>query len=299
MLSLSPMMIDRLKRVLLTIVLVGAGGTSHRLFVGKSSAGTVAVIAVENHQVVLAADSRAMIENEKHKDDDCKILVFGKDVIFVAVGEAHLEVTGSYNAVWDARIAARQSIAQVPRKNDIQAAELANALASSWGKAAVNFFQPVVGNGGKRFLALYGGNEIVESAFAVRGVNGTTAVSHALVTLDSATIPPQIRSDVSSFQPGTVVAMGYGTMVSDYYPHPKTESAMAQARAWQKSVMNKTHDEQLLSYVAQLVQWTIDAGVPEIGGHVDEAILDAGGAQWVRRKCNCVMDSIRGGQDTL
>ena len=152
---------------------------------------------------------------------------------------------------------------------------------------------------GEKAVPTYAGNEIVECIFAVRAVNGTTAVSHGLITIDSTTIPPKIKSDVSNVQPGIISVMGYGTVVQDYYPHPRTSLARTQEREWQQSVADKTHDEQVISYVAHLVQWTIEGGVPEIGGQVDEAILNADGASWVHRKSNCVLDSGRGGRDTL
>jgi hypothetical protein len=239
-----------------------------------------------------------MIDNGRHKDDDCKILLFGKDVIFTTAGMAHFEVTGPYTAVWDARVAARRVIAKLARPKDTPAEALARTLASSWEKEAVNFFQTVVRHGGENGITTYAGNQIVECIFAVRAVDDTLAVSHALITVDSSTAPTTIKSADSILKPVAIAAIGYGTVLQKYYPHPTTPLARAQEQQWHKSVANKTHEEQLISFIAQLVQWTIDAHLEEIGGDVDEAILDASGARWVRRKSNCVRDSRLGG-DTL
>ena len=129
---------------LLATALLSAVGLDFPIIQTRSSSGTVIVIAIEADKIILAADSRAMTDRGGHTDDDCKLLIFGKNIIFTSSGEAHLGVAGPHKTVRDARAAARRFIATLPQKKDALARDLANALALSWAKAAVNFFQPVV-----------------------------------------------------------------------------------------------------------------------------------------------------------
>lgn len=107
----------------------------------RSSSGTIIVLAIETNKVILAADSRAMTDRGGHTDDDCKLLIFGKNIIFASSGEAHLEVTAPYKAVWDARAAARRSITGLSQKKDAQARDIANALAFSASPSSASIFQ--------------------------------------------------------------------------------------------------------------------------------------------------------------
>jgi hypothetical protein len=269
----------------------------------RSSSGTVIVLAIETDKIILAADSRAMTDRGGHTDDDCKLLIFGKNIIFASSGEAHLEVTAPYKAVWDARAAARRSIAGLSQKKDTQARDLANAMGSSWAKAAVNFFQSVVNYGGKDdFVSLsIHPDQIVEGVFAVRGINGSLILSHVLISLDPTKTVPTIISTPTLLQapPAHWSVLGYSTVAANYIPQPKNELALLQFHKWQNSVVGKSLDEQKILYAAQLAQWTIDSGFSEVGGVVDEAVLDNNGARWVRRKSNCQEDSSEGGHDTL
>ena len=288
---------------LLAIALVGAFGWNRPIIQARSSFGTVIILVIETDKIILAADSRAMTDRGGHTDDDCKLLIFGKNIIFASSGEAHLEVTAPYTAVWDARAAARRSIARLSQKKDTQARDVANALASSWAKAAVNFFQPVVNYGGKDdFVSLSIHTEqIVEGVFAVRGINGSLIVSHVLISLDPMKTVPKIVSTPTLLQgpPAHWSVLGYSTVAANYIPQPKSELALLQFHKWQNSVVGKSLDEQEILYAAQLAQWTIDSGFSEVGGVVDEAVLDNNGARWVRRKSNCDEDSREGGHDTL
>jgi hypothetical protein len=288
---------------LLAISLSGAVATNRPIAQARSSSGTVIVISIETNMVILAADSRAMTNRGGHTDDDCKLLIFGKNIIFASAGEAHLEITGPYKAVWDARSAARRSIVRFPQKKDAQARDLARALAFSWAKAAVDFFQPVVNHGGKDdFVSLsIHADQIVEGVFAVRDINGSLVVSHVLISLDAMKTVPTIISTPTLLQapPPHWSVLGYNTVAANYLPQPKNELALLQLRNWRNSVGSKSLDEQKILFAAQLVQWTIDSGYSEVGGIVDEAVLDNNGARWVRRKSNCQEDSREGGHDTL
>ena len=289
--------------VLLATSLSGAVEIDRPINQPRSSSGTVIVISIETNKVILAADSRAMTDRGGHRDDDCKVLIFGKNIIFTSSGEAHLEITGSYKAVWDARAAARRSIRGLSQKKDAQARDVANALAFSWAKLAVNFFQSVVNYGGKDdFVGLsIHADQIVEGVFAVRGINGSLIVSHVLISLDPMKTVPIIISTPTLLQapPAHWFVLGYSTVAANYIPEPKNELALLQFHQWQDSVVGKSPDEQKILYAAQLAQWTIDSGFSEVGGVVDEAVLDNNGAKWVRRKSNCQEDSSEGGHDTL
>jgi hypothetical protein len=269
----------------------------------RSSSGTVIVLAIETDKIILAADSRGMTDRGGHTDDDCKLLIFGKNIIFASTGEAHLEVTAPYKAVWDARAAARRSIARLSQKKDTQARDVANALASSWAKAAVDFFQSVMNYGGKDdFVSLsIHADQIVEGIFAVRGINGSLIVSHVLISLDPMKSIPTIISTSTLLQapPEHWSVLGYSTVAANYIPQPKNELALLRFHKWQNSVVSKSLDEQKILYAAQVAQWTIDSGFSEVGGVVDEAVLDNNGTRWVRRKSNCQEDSREGGYDTL
>ena len=288
---------------LLATALLGAVGLDRPIIQTRSSSGTIIVIAIETDKIILAADSRAMTDRGGHTDDDCKLLIFGKNIIFTSSGEAHLEVTGLHKTVWDARAAARRFIATLPQKKDAQARDLANALAFSWAKAAVNFFQPVVNYDGKDVLPRLSirPDQIVEAVFAVRAVNGSLAVSHVLISLDPMKTVPTIISTPSLLEapPALWSVFGYSTVAANYIPQPKNEFALFQFEKWRNSVASKSLDEQEILFAAQLAQWTIDSGASEVGGVVDEAVLDNNGARWVRRKSNCQEDSREGGHDTL
>jgi hypothetical protein len=215
----------------------------------RSSSGTVIVLAIETDKIILAADSRAMTDRGGHTDDDCKLLIFGKDIIFASSGEAHLEVTAPYKAV---------------------------------------------------SLSIHA-DQIVEGVFAVRGINGSLIVSHVLISLDPMKTVPTIISTPTLLQapPAHWSVLGYSTVAANYIPQPKNELALLQFHKWQNSVLSKSPGEQKILYAAQLAQWTIDSGFSEVGGAVDEAVLDNNGARWVRRKSNCQQDSREGGHDTL
>lgn len=289
--------------VLLATSLPGAVATNRPIIQARSSSGTVILISIETNMIILAADSRAMTDRGGHTDDDCKLLIFGKNIIFASSGEAHLEVTAPYKAVWDARVAARRSIAGLSQKKDTQARDVANALSSSWAKAAVSFFQSVVNYGGKDdFVSLsIHADQIVEGVFAVRGINGSLIVSHVLISLDPMKTVPTIISTPTLLQapPPHWSVLGYNAVAANYLPQPKNELALLQLQSWRNSVASKSLDEQEILFAGQLVQWTIDSGFSEVGGVVDEAVLDNSGARWVRRKSNCQEDSSEGGHDTL
>lgn len=258
----------------------------------RFSSGTVIVISIEDNAVILAADSRAMTD-EGHTDDDCKLLAFGDSYVFTSAGQAHVELYKPYAAVWDARVAARQSIAELPHNENVAPArDLATSLAASWGNAATTYFGPIASHGGAdalRRLANSSG-EVVEGIFAVRAATGDIALSHTIISLDSMKSIATIKASPSILGPG-IAAMGNGSIVRNYVPRPKNEAAARQLQLWEKSVTDKPRNEKLLSFVAQLAQWTVDAGLPGVGGDVDEVLLNGDGVNWIRRKRVCLADS--------
>jgi len=276
--------------VTILLLPIGAGAPALR---ERFSSGTVIVISIEDGAVILAADSRAMTD-EGHTDDDCKLLAFSGYIIFSSAGEAHMEIAQPYSAVWDARVAARQSVMRLPHNNNAAPArDIATSLAASWGNAAKSYFGPITSlDGGAdalRHVASSYGN-LIEGIFAVRGANGTVAVSHMLISLDSTIHGTTIKATPSILGPGISV-MGEQRIVVDHFPQPKNELAARQLKQWQKSVAEKPQNDQRLSFIAQLAQWTVDAGIPQVGGDVDEVMLDASGVNWVHRKSVCPADS--------
>jgi hypothetical protein len=254
------------------------------------------VVSFKLDRVIVAADSRAMTDGGSHRDDDCKILVFGKDIIFASSGLAHTELVRPYAAVWDAKVAAKESVAELSHDKNATARGIADALASSWEKAAAIYFEPIVKEGGEKAFSVVPAlqrGQIVEAVFIVRTLDDAIAVTHAVVLLDRTTYPSTIVSSSSpiGIKPGWAV-MGNSNVFINYIPQPKNASAQLQVQGWLKSVANLSVDEQQLSQVGQLVQWTIDAGIPDIGGDVDELVmLRATGARWVHRKSVCPADS--------
>jgi hypothetical protein len=259
----------------------------------RFTSGTVIVISIEDGAVILAADSRAMTD-EGHTDDDCKLLAFSGNIIFSSAGKAHMEIAQPYSAVWDARVAARKSVVSLPHNNkSVPARDVATSLAASWGKAAVSYFSPIVSlEGGadvlRHLASSYG--VLVEGIFAVRGADGAVAVSHMLISLDSTISGTTIKA-TPSILPSGISVMGDHSIVANYVPQPQNELAARQFKQWQKSVADKPQNEQHLSFIAQLAQWTVDAGIPQVGGDVDEVMLNAGGVKWLHRKSVCPQDS--------
>jgi hypothetical protein len=282
-----------LRAALLATILLLPIGVNTPALRYRFSSGTVIVMWIEDGAVILAADSRAMTD-EGHADDDCKLLAFSGNIIFTSAGKAHMEIVQPYNAVWEARVVARQTIVRLPRNNNAEPArDIATALAASWGNAAKSYFGHILSlDGGadalRHVTSSYG--VLIEGIFAVRGADGAVAVSHMLISLDSTKQGTTIKATPSILGPGFAV-MGEQSIFLDYVPHPKNELAARQFKQWQRSVAHKSQSEQNVAFIGQLARWTVDAGFADVGGDVDEVMLNAKGVNWIHRKSVCPADS--------
>src|SRR5580704_12202780 len=98
----------------------------------QSASGTLVVIGWSRTKIAIAVDSRGYDDNEKYRDDICKIVRLGDHSVFTAAGNIIHAYKG--RALWDAQKEALHAFKEARGTNSPR---LLRTAARSWGDSMV------------------------------------------------------------------------------------------------------------------------------------------------------------------
>jgi hypothetical protein len=247
--------------------------------------GTVIIVGRTKDQVVVATDSRATLKNG-HSDDYCKISAFGNKLVFVSAGIRSFDLPGKFPMSWDsnkeARTASRDQIKNV------------EGIASDWGASSANILQLPASANPARFMRQLNthGKIITIGVFAGVDPNGDIETNYAKIIIDPAAQDPNrvVTYNLQSVELGPLplrwTVIGEAAIASEFLADKSARARSAWAR-WTPVLEKSAPRDQLALDAAQLVKWTIQYGPPNVGGPVDEIMIDNTGSHWILRKDSC------------
>jgi hypothetical protein len=249
----------------------------------QSITGTVVVIGWSRTKIVIALDSRGFDDNEKYRDDICKIVRLDDHSVFTAAGNIIHAHNG--RALWNAQKEAIRAF-QVAQNTGTQ--RLLKSAARNWGGhmvAAINQALKEDPAGSKLML---------DKSIFLTGVflgfeNDSTAMYQVEIIFDSST--QQAKENFYTEHHTTTIefgALGRNEIVNEVVAD-KTHFAKTEQRRWaaaERSISIKDRD---VRWAIRLVQLTMEyhPQKADVGGPIDAVEITRRGIRWVDRKPGC------------
>ena len=249
----------------------------------QSRTGTVVVIGWSRTKIVMAVDSRGFDDNEKYRDDICKIVRLDDHSVFTAAGNIIHAYRG--RALWDGQKEAWKAFKEAQKT---QNPRLLKTAAGIWGDGmVVRINQALKEDPG-------GSKHMLDKGIFLTGVftgfeNGSTAMYQLEIVFD-----PAIQRAKQNFytEHSTVTvqwgALGRNEIVSEVVA-AKTRFAKAEHRKWIAAERNIPQRDRDVRWAIRLVQLTMEyhAQKADVGGPIDALEITRRGIRWVERKPGC------------
>ena len=249
----------------------------------QSVTGTVVVIGWSRTKIVIAVDSRGYDDNEKYRDDICKIVKLDEHSVFTAAGNIIHAYKG--RALWDAQKEASNAFKEAQKTDNPR---LLKTAARSWGDHMVLRINQAL----KEDPA--GSKHMLDKGIFLTGVftgfeNGSTAMYQLEIVFD-----PAIQRAKQNFytEHSTVTvqwgALGRNEIVSEVVA-AKARFAKAEHRKWIAAERNIPQRDRDVRWAIRLVQLTMEyhAQKADVGGPIDALEITRRGIRWVERKPGC------------
>jgi hypothetical protein len=249
----------------------------------QSVTGTVVVIGWSRTKVVVAVDSRGYDDNEKYRDDICKIVRLDDHSVFTAAGNIIHAYRG--RALWDAQKEALYAFKEAPNTHSPR---LLKTAATSWGDDMVVRVNQAL----KEDPA--GSKHMLEKNIFLTGVfagfeNGSTAMHQVEIVFDSAS--QRAKQNFYTEHHTTTVefgALGRNEIVNEVVAD-KTHFAKAEQRKWTTAERRIPLRDRDVRWAIRLVQLTMEyhPQKADVGGPVDALEITRRGIRWIDRKPEC------------
>ena len=265
--------------------------------------GTIVVISYSKQKVILAADSRANLGDDRYEDSYCKVTALSNKLIFAATG---IVGDNSYLLPEDLRFGAieeaRKAAASTITNPDPFGYGTVGAVATRWGQAMTVRFTKASKIRLDEWLKAI--NATDERAFVIgifAGLEPTGEVAVKCVHVDygepqKGHFVPIARYnlqfiDMSSIPDGITMIEAYGMPeVIQEIKAGKTQRAKEEAVAMAKLAKQLTPEEFDRARVIRLVDLTLAYHPKQkfVGGNIDALeLLHSGRVNWIQRKNNC------------
>lgn len=257
---------------------------------------TVIVVGSSKDKIILAADSRATKGDGSHKDDFCKIVELGDDVIFAATGIVS-DSSGILpeDIKFDVYSAARKAYSEIKEKSPrakmslIVGKSLSDRVALQWSNdfgshmvAAAKVSDWINRPNGGRIIGIFVATEAKEMDAVVATLNCTP--QNIKINCEMEKGPIEIP-DVICFEPfGTIDVVQLALL------HTSNEWRQFQKKRSENS------DQADIEFAIRLVELTEDfsAFKKDVGGKIDAVEVRPGKKPyWIQQKCECKQETSR------
>jgi hypothetical protein len=249
----------------------------------QSTSGTVVVIGWSRTKIAIAVDSRGYDDNEKYRDDICKIVRLGDHSVFTAAGNIIHAYKG--RALWDAQKEALHAFKEARGTNSPR---LLRTAARSWGDGMVTEIDQALQED------FTGSKHMLEKNIFLTGVfagfeNGATAMYQVEIVFDPASQRAK-QNFYTEHHATTVVfgALGRNEIVNDVVAD-KTNFAKAEQRKRATAERKIPLRDRDVRWAIRLVQLTMEyhPQKADVGGPIDALEITRRGIRWVERKPGC------------
>ena len=249
----------------------------------QSTSGTVVVIGWSRTKIAIAVDSRGYDDNEKYRDDICKIVRLGDHSVFTAAGNIIHAYKG--RALWDAQKEALHAFKEARGTNSPR---LLRTAARSWGDGMVTEIDQALQED------FTGSKHMLEKNIFLTGVfagfeNGATAMYQVEIVFDPASQRAK-QNFYTEHHATTVVfgALGRNEIVNEVVAD-KTNFAKAEQRKWATAERKIPLRDRDVRWAIRLVQLTMEyhPQKADVGGPIDALEITRRGIRWVERKPGC------------
>jgi hypothetical protein len=249
----------------------------------QSVTGTVVVIAWSRTKIVIAVDSRGYDDNEKYRDDICKIVKLEDHSVFTAAGN----IIHAYKerALWDAQKEASNAFKEAQKTHNPR---LLKTAARSWGDDMVVRINQAL----KEDPA--GSAHMLDKSIFLTGVftgfeNGSTVMYQVEIVFDRST--QQAKENFYTEHSTATVqfgALGHNEIVNEVVAD-KTQFAKVEQRKWTAAERKIPLRDRDVRWAIHLVKLTMEyhPQKTDIGGPIDALEITRRGIRWVERKPGC------------
>jgi hypothetical protein len=249
----------------------------------QSVTGTVVVIGWSRTKIVVAVDSRGYDDNEKYRDDICKIVRLDEHSVFTAAGNIIHAYRG--RALWDAQKEALYAFKEAQGSNSPR---LLTTAARRWGDRMVAGIDQAL----KEDAA--GSKHMLEKNVFLTGVfagfeNGSTAMYQVEIVFDPASQRAKQNFYAEHHTTDVVFgALGRNEIVNEVVAD-KTHFAKAEQRKWTTAERKIPLRDRDVRWAIRLVQLTIEyhPQKADVGGPIDALEITRRGIRWIDRKTEC------------
>jgi hypothetical protein len=249
----------------------------------QSTTGTVVVIGWSRTKIVVAVDSRGFDDNEKYRDDICKIVRLDDHSVFTAAGNIIHAHNG--RALWNAQ---KEAIHAFQEAQSTGTQRLLKTAARNWGDhmvAAINQALKEDPAGSKLMLD----KNIFLTGVFLGFENGSTAMYQVEIVFDSST--RQAKENFYTEHHTITIevgALGRNEIVNEVVAD-KTHFAKAEQRKWAAAERNIPLKDRDVRWPIRLVQLTMEYHPQrsDAGGPIDALEITRRGIRWVERKPGC------------
>jgi hypothetical protein len=249
----------------------------------QSTSGTVVVIGWSRTKIAIAVDSRGYDDNEKYRDDICKIVRLGDHSVFTAAGNIIHAYKG--RALWDAQKEALHAFKEARGTNSPR---LLRTAARSWGDSMVTEIDQALQED------FTGSKHMLEKNIFLTGVfagfeNGATAMYQVEIVFDPAS--QRAKQNFYTERHATTVvfgALGRNEIVNEVVAD-KTNFAKAEQRKWATAERKIPLRDRDVRWAIRLVQLTMEyhPQKADVGGPINALEITRRGIRWVERKPGC------------
>jgi hypothetical protein len=249
----------------------------------RSTTGTVVVIGWSRAKIVIAVDSRGFDDNEKYRDDICKIVELDGHSVFTAAGNIIHAHNG--RALWNAQKAAMHAF-QEAQSTGTQ--RLLKAAARSWGEHMVTTINQALKDDPAGSKLMLDKNIFLTGAF-LGFENGSTAMYQVEIVFDPST--QQAKESSYTERHTTTIefgALGRNEIVNEIVAD-KTRFAKTEQRKWISAERDIPIKDRDVRWAIRLVQLTMEYHPQrsDVGGPIDALEIARRGIRWVERKTGC------------
>jgi hypothetical protein len=259
--------------------------------------GTVVVFFVSRDKIVVAADSRGLIEHEGPNDHMCKITGLGTRLLFAQAGLAGISHAKDPSNNWSGSIEAVRSFSNFQKSKS--RADVLDQVSGDWAESMKKMLSRMLEFDRQLGVHHYEEEDVLTRAvFVGLDQKEQIKVREIAISFDrgvfekSGVLKIWASNELWNITDQTQYkAMGH-IKIANEFAHASSTRGLLDAEYW-KSEMSKPGDEEL--YAAHLVEVT-EAYAPEelgVGGPVDVVDMFPGeGLHWVRRKPECPKDGV-------
>jgi hypothetical protein len=268
--------------VLTLMLLVWACGVNLQCGL-QSTTGTVVVIGWSRTKIVIAVDSRGFDDNEKYRDDICKIVRLDDRSVFTAAGNIIHAHNG--RALWNAQ---KEAIHSFQEAQSTGTQRLLMAAARNWGEHMVAAIDQALKEDPVRSKRMLDKNIFLTGVF-LGFENGSTAMYQVEIVFDPGT--QQAKENFYTEHHTTTLefgALGRNEIVNEVVAD-KTRFARTEQRKWASDERKIPLEDRDVRWAIRLVQLTMEYHPQrsDVGGPIDALEITRRGIHWVERKPGC------------